>query len=55
MSTVWAEDISRAGRWIGWILANAEIHQVLDNEQAREVIRKDKKQRLDRIHKPTKD
>ena len=35
------DDSAKAGRWIGWIMAHAEILGIMDNEKSRELIKKD--------------
>jgi len=35
------EDSAKVGRWIGWIMAHAEILGIMDNEKSRELVRKD--------------
>jgi len=35
------DDSAKAGRWIGWIMAHAEILGIMDNAKSRELTRKD--------------
>lgn len=40
------DDKEKAARWIGWIMAHAEILGILDNEKSRELVRVDLKNNL---------
>lgn len=35
------DDSEKAARWIGWILAHAEILGIMDNKMSRKLIKKD--------------
>ena len=40
------DDSAKADRWIGWIMAHAEILGIMKNKQSRELIRKDLDEKL---------
>lgn len=35
------DDVAKRGRWIGWVMANAEMLGVLTNKQSRKLSKKD--------------
>jgi len=49
MDTTSEDDAAKAGRWIGWVAAHAELHGLWDNQRFRELIRADVQ---NNFHKP---
>ncbi len=44
------DDAIKASRWIGWILAHAEMHAVWSNEISRNYVRADRNAGFDKPH-----
>ncbi len=41
---------SKAGRWVGWMFAHAELKGLFSNKQTRDLMRKDVEKGLDKPH-----
>ncbi len=41
----------KAARWIGWVLAHAELRGLLDNNRSRDLVREDKQKGFDAPHR----
>lgn len=50
MDTTSPDDAAKAGRWIGWIYANAEIQGLWDQCTTRSLAREDKQKGFDKPH-----
>ena len=50
MDTSSVDECAKAGRWIGWIFAHAEMHNLLNNNETRDLVRHDRSVGLDKPH-----
>jgi hypothetical protein len=50
MGTKSFDEAVKAGRWIGWVAAHAELAGIWTNHETRELIRKDRADGFDKPH-----
>jgi hypothetical protein len=50
MDTCSIDDSVKAGRWMGWVFAHAELAGIWDNAKTRDVVRDDRRNGYDKPH-----
>lgn len=50
MDTNSIDECAKAGRWVGWIFAHAELSGVWDNNHTRDLVREDRRLGYDKPH-----
>jgi hypothetical protein len=52
VDTVSDDQAEKAARWIGWMIAHAELNGLWNNERSRELVRSDRRLGLDKPFHP---
>lgn len=50
MDTTSVDESAKAGRWMGWVFAHAELGGIWDNARTRDLVREDRKNGFDKPH-----
>lgn len=50
MSVTSTDESVKAGRWMGWVFAHAELFGIWDNTRTRDLVREDRRNGYDKPH-----